>query len=128
MARGTWEDFTDKFGFSDGEACEQRDFDARAIIISKLNNLPAFKTSSVRVVAYDRPGVHNSCLIIILPNPDGKTDDQLLADWIANRIEEVKLPEGDYDVVELVHESYEELENESLVAKSKPKLKLLSGK
>ncbi len=128
MARGTWDDFTDKWGFSDGNGVEQRDFEARAIIISKLNGLPEFKGSNVRAVAYDRPGVHNPCLIILLPNPDGKPDDQLLADWIANKIESVQLPEGDYDLEELVYESYEELEIESLVAKSKPKLQLLSGR
>ncbi len=126
MARGVWDDFTDKWGFSDGNSVEQRDFDARAIIISKLNGLPEFKASNVRAVAYDRPGVHNPCLITLLPNPDGKPDDQLLADWIANKIEAVQLPEGDYDIEELVYESYEELEIESLVAESKPKLQLLS--
>lgn len=128
MARGVWDDFTEKYGFSDGASVEQRDFDARAIIISKLNNLPEFKANCVRAVVFDRPGVHNPCLIILLPNPDGKPDDQLLADWIANKIGEVKLPEGDYDIEELVYESYEELEIESLVAKSKPKLRLLSGR
>ncbi len=128
MARGTWDDFTDKWGFSDGNSVEQRDFDARAIIISKLNDLPEFKASNVRAVAYDRPGVHNPCLIILLPNPDGKRDDQLLADWIANKIESVQLPEGDYDVEELVCQAYEQLEVESLVARSKPKIQLLSKK
>lgn len=128
MARGTWDDFTDKWGFSDGNSVEQRDFDARATIISKLNGLPEFKASNVRAVAYDRPGVHNPCLIILLPNPDGKPDNQLLADWIANKIESVQLPEGDYDIEELIYDSYEELEIESLVARSKPKLRLLNGK
>jgi hypothetical protein len=126
MARGVWDDFTEKYGFGDGAGVEQRDFDAREIIISKLNGLPAFKVSNVRAVAYDRPGVHNPCLIILLPNLDGKPDDQLLADWIANKIEALQLPEGDYDIEELVCESYEELEIGSLVAESKPKLQLLS--
>jgi hypothetical protein len=128
MARGVWDDFTEKYGFGDGAGIEQRDFDARAIIISKLNSLPEFKTNRVRAVAFDRAGVHNPCLIILLPNPDGKPDDQLLADWIANKVDEVKLPEGDCDIEELVYESYEELEIESLVARSKPKIQLLSKK
>ncbi len=129
MARGSWyNDFTEKWGFNDGESIEQRDFDAREILISKLNGLPEFKASNVRAVAYDRPGVHNPCLIILLPNPDGKPDDQLLADWIANKIESVQLPEGDYDVEELVCQAYEQLEVESLVARSKPKIQLLSKK
>ncbi len=129
MARGSWyNDFTEKWGFNDGGSVEQRDFDAREILIAKLNSLAEFKANNIRAVAFDRPGVHNPCLVILLPNPDGKPDDQLLADWIANKIGSVQLPEGDYDVEELVCQAYEQLEVESLVARSKPKIQLLSKK
>jgi len=128
MARGTWDDFTDKWGFGDGAGVEERDFQARSIIISKLNKLPEFKQNHIRAVAYDRPGVHNSCLIILLPNSDNKTDGQLLADWQANKLESVQLPNGDYGVENIVFETYEELDIISHLTRSKPKIQLLSKK
>jgi len=36
MATGTWEDFTDKYGFSDGASVEQRDIEARARLVEML--------------------------------------------------------------------------------------------
>jgi hypothetical protein len=128
MARGTWDDFADKWGFSDGAGIEGRDFQARSIIISKLNKLPEFKQSHIRAVAYDRPGVHNACLIILLSNPENKTDDQLLAEWQANKLESVQLPSGDYDIENIVFEAYEELSIISHLTRSKPKIQLLSVK
>ena len=127
MARGTWDDFSDKWGFSDGAGVEQRDFDARSIVASRLNGLPEFNVARIRAVPYDRPGVHNPCLIILLPNPNHKSDDQLLADWATNKTDAVQLPEGNYDVDEIIYEAYDQLEVESELAKSKPKIHLLSG-
>ena len=63
MARGSWEDFTSKWGFGDGDASEGRDFEARDIFARMLNKILA---EDIRAVPYDRPGVHNSCLIIFL--------------------------------------------------------------
>jgi len=125
---GTWEDFTGKWGFHDGNSVEQRDFEARAIIISKLNGLQEFKASNVRAVAYDRPGVHNPCLIVLLPNPDGKTDEQLLADWLANKIAEAPMPAGYYDVDGIVFDAYMDCDVVSHVKRSKPKIQLLGKK
>jgi len=128
VARGTWDDFSDKWGFSDGAGVEQRDFDARSIVTSRLNGLPEFNVARIRAVPYDRPGVHNPCLIILLPNPNHKSDDQLLADWTTNKTEAVQLPEGNYDVDEIICEAYDQLEVESQLAKSKPKIQLLSDR
>ena len=102
----TWDDFTSKYGFSDGETVEQRDLQARKRLVRQLNQLPEFK--ELRSVEYDRRGVHNPCLVIILPNPNGKGDEELLADWRSRKIEDCDLPDGDYDIYELVCEAYEE--------------------
>jgi len=110
MARGTWADFASKFGFRDGETVEERDEKARSLVIVKLNSLPEFNQNRIRAVAYNRPGVHNWCLIILLPNPGNKTDDQLLNEWTANKIESTQLPDGNYDVEQIVEEAYHELD------------------
>jgi hypothetical protein len=92
MARGTWEDFTNKYGFGDGEQVEERDFLARKHLLNLLNDTALFKSRGVRAIGYDRPGMHNSCLVILLPNPDGKNDADLLETWLANELKE--LPDG----------------------------------
>src|SRR5260370_11990958 len=38
METGNWEDFTGKYGFSDGEGVEQRDFEARARLVCWLRS------------------------------------------------------------------------------------------
>jgi hypothetical protein len=45
MAIGTWEDFTDKYGFSDIEGVEQRDFEARARLVEMLNDHEAMNAA-----------------------------------------------------------------------------------
>lgn len=114
MAKGSWSDFTDKYGFNDGEALEDRDFAARDYLIELLNDLSVFKTRGVRAVGYDRPGFHNACLVILLPNPARRSDAELLKDWLANQLKE--LPDGivnemvesdpDWDVNNLIGEAY----------------------
>ena len=105
MARGTWEDFTSKYGFDDGETVEDRDFRARKRLVAMLNKLPGMK--GLRALEYDRPGVHNPCLIVLLPNPDDRSDRRLKADWEAGKVGSCGLPEAVEDAIEaLVEESY----------------------
>ena len=59
MATGTWEDFTDKYGFSDGEGVEQRDFEARARLVEMLNHHEAMKAAGLHALEYDRPGLQS---------------------------------------------------------------------
>lgn len=59
-----WDEMTDKYGFGDG-GCEPPDARAcREVYVRTLNALLVKHGSDVRVICYDRPGVHNSCLIV----------------------------------------------------------------
>jgi len=51
-------------GFNDGESLEDRDFRARDILVRLINKQPEMKAEHVRALAFDRPGVHNACLIL----------------------------------------------------------------
>jgi hypothetical protein len=108
MARGTWDDFTTKYGFGDGAQTEGRDYRARDTIIETLNDLPAFKQGNIRAVGYDRPGMHNSCLILLLDAGNGSlTDEELIKHYLTNEnVDEVDLPEGDYELEEIIAEAY----------------------
>lgn len=85
MARGTWNDFTDKYGFKDGASIEARDWRARDSLVERLNEQPEMAAEGVRAVPYDRPGVHNPCLIILVKDTPGASDEALLkAHWAAS--------------------------------------------
>jgi len=101
MAQGQWEDFREKSGFSDGVGVTEVDIRARKRVIELINQHPAVQSAKITAVEFDRGGCHNSCLILILPNPDGKTADQLLN----GDMEEVFLPD-DVDTNEIVAEAY----------------------
>lgn len=112
---GSWDDFTSKYGFGDGEQLEDIDFAARTLIVERLNQLPEFHNQGIRAVAYDRPGLHNACLIVLLPALDGKSDDELLELWQNGTLTEVELPEcevddpdneGFWDIHDIVIEAY----------------------
>ena len=59
-----WDDMQNKYGFSDGEAVPDGAEVYRAVYIRAVNALAEQLGSTVRAVAYDRPGVHNWCLIL----------------------------------------------------------------
>ena len=80
MATGTWEDFTDKDGFSDGEGVDQRDFEARARLVEKLNDHEAMKAAGLHALEYDRPGLHNPCLVVVVKG-QAKAVKELLKLW-----------------------------------------------
>ena len=90
MATGTWEDFTDKYGFSDGASVEQRDFEARAKLVEMLNDHEVMKSAGLRALEYDRPGLHNPCLVVVVKG-QRKPTEGLLNLWLAGEIEEVPL-------------------------------------
>jgi hypothetical protein len=107
MATGTWEDFTNKYGFSDGAGVEPRDFEARAKLVEMLNDHDAMKTAGLRAVEYDRPGLHNPCLLVVVERR-AKSNMELLKSWLAGEIEEAPLPdELELAISELVAEAYE---------------------
>src|SRR5262249_8325871 len=53
-----------KYGFQDGDAVPPDAWAARTVYVHALNVLLARHGSQVRVMAYDRPGVHNECMIL----------------------------------------------------------------
>jgi hypothetical protein len=109
MAMGTWEDFTSKYGFSDGATVERRDFRARLTLLEMLNDHHAMKAAGVHALAYDRPGLHNPCLIVVVRGP-AKTVKDLLKLWQAGKIREARLPdEVEREIVAFVTKAYESL-------------------
>lgn len=60
-----WEDMQSKYGFSDGEAMPDGIEVYRDVYIRAVNQLAEQLGSGVRVVAFNRAGVHNWCLILI---------------------------------------------------------------
>src|SRR5689334_7159905 len=91
MATGLWEDFTSKYGFSDGAAVKPGDFEARSRLVDTLNGHPAMKSAGLRALEYDRPGFRNSCLVGIVSS-DGRPHSELLRLWKENKIADEALP------------------------------------
>jgi hypothetical protein len=106
MTHGSWKDFTSKWGFNEGASLEGRDFEARSKLVEMLNGNPTMRLSELRAVEYDRPGLHNCCIIVVLPNSQ-KPDKELLQLWFNQEISEQELPD-DLDIDELVAAAYEE--------------------
>ena len=106
---GHWNlgDFTDKYGFSDGASVERRDFEARARLVEMLNDHKVMKSAGLRALEYDRPSLHNPCLVVVVKG-QRKPTEGLLNLWLAGEIEEVPLPdELELAISELVAEAYE---------------------
>lgn len=59
-----WDDMLEKYGFADGEAMPDGAEVYRAVYVRAVNALAEQLRSEVRAVAYDRPGIHNWCLIL----------------------------------------------------------------
>lgn len=107
MARGTWEDFNSKWGFNDGAGLEDRDFGARSMLVRNLNK--ALKPHKITVVEFDRSCCHNSCMVVVLPNPDNMKPAELREAWQDDKLQEVSLPD-EIDPEEFVAQAYNELD------------------
>lgn len=100
-----WEDMQSKWGFSDGDAVPDGVEVYRNIYIRAVNQLAGELGSSVRVVAYDRFGVHNWCLILMYQ----------LADLQAHHVEDFTAPtdidaevaQADDAMEEAIRQAYE---------------------
>jgi hypothetical protein len=115
MAHRSWEDFISKWGFNEGASTESRDYQARALIVAELNEMTRVKAAKIRTVEYDRPGFHNSCLIVILPNPEDRSDADLLLAWKTGELKQVELPASVSELVnEIIAEAYESLPSTSV--------------
>lgn len=117
MARGTWDDFTSKWGFGDGDALEGRDFRTRDILVRLLNKRPEIKAARIRAIPYDRPGLHNACMIILAQDVHGKTDHALLEEMWSEDKPDVDLPSLNVPLEELIAAAYDKAEAQVLRSK-----------
>ena len=62
-----WDEFQTKWGFSDGDAIPPDARACRQVYVREINRLAARRGSQVRLLAWDRPGVHNCYLIVRVP-------------------------------------------------------------
>ena len=62
-----WEDFQTKWGFGDGDSVPPDAQLLRQVYVRELNSLLRKRKSKVRLLAFDRPGVHNPYLIVRVP-------------------------------------------------------------
>lgn len=61
-----YEDMRSKGGFGDGDNVSNSHFNIRSVYITTLNHLANKLGSNVRAVAWDRPGMHNPCMIVLI--------------------------------------------------------------
>jgi hypothetical protein len=59
-----WDDMQSKYGFDDGDNEPAHAGEARGLYVRVLNTLLAACGALTRYEAFDRPGMHNSCLIV----------------------------------------------------------------
>lgn len=57
-------EMTEKYGFNDGQDEVDNSVTRRSIYVTTINHLAEKLGSQLRVVAWDRPGMHNSCMIV----------------------------------------------------------------
>jgi hypothetical protein len=59
-----FDEMCNKFGFDDGDAEPQGMRAYRHVYVAGMNALLAARQSAVRVTAWNRPGMHNGCMIV----------------------------------------------------------------
>lgn len=59
-----YDDMDSKSGFNDGASVPPDADECREVYVEVINALAAKHKSGLRVVAFDRPGLHNHCLIL----------------------------------------------------------------
>lgn len=62
-----WDDMQDKYGFHEGSVIPSDAYEMRIIYITVMNKLLEKLHSTVRVVAWNRPGMHNYLMISLIP-------------------------------------------------------------
>lgn len=107
-----WEDMQTKYGFNDGGAVPDGAEVYRTVYIRGVNKLAEQLDSSVRVVAYDRFGVHNWCLILMHQLSDLQTHG--IEDFTAHTDISAETAEPDEAMEEAIHQA-DELELDSFV-------------
>lgn len=67
-----WNDMREKYGFNDGASIPAEAFALRSVYVKVMNAMLETRGSNVRVREYNRPGVHNCCMIVVVPNDGTK--------------------------------------------------------
>jgi hypothetical protein len=62
-----WEEMNDKYGFGDGGAYPAGIELYRDVYLKVVNKLAENRNSELRIVPFDRGGVHNYCLWMVVP-------------------------------------------------------------
>lgn len=83
-----YDEMHDKYGFGDGGNTPPQAWLARDIYVTAINHFAAKRGSRVRLIRYDRPGMHNGCMVLLVAEsdlhlfvrPDGEL---LICDWPA---------------------------------------------
>lgn len=78
-------DMCNKWGFSDGAAVPDTADVYREVYVTALNCIAEKLGSQTRVVAYDRPGMHNWCMIVCVSK---ETAADIHADIISRSLDE----------------------------------------
>ncbi len=94
-----WEDMQSKWGFSDGNAIPDGIEAYRTVYVQTVNRLAEQLGSTVRAVAYDRPGVHNWCLLLfhVLNDLEGYS--------VENYVHSVDIHADEAELEEAMHEA-----------------------
>jgi hypothetical protein len=100
-----WEDMQSKWGFSDGDAVPDGVEVYRNIYIRTMNRLAVELGSSVRVVAYDRFGVHNWCLVLMHTLADLQAHQ--VEDFTAHTDIDAEIAQADEALEEAIRQAYE---------------------
>ena len=76
-----WDEFISKYGFGDGDHLPPDCWETRTAMVRLINAAAEQLGSDRRVAEYDRPGMHNSCMVLIVPKePDDETSAEQEAD------------------------------------------------
>ena len=62
-----WHEMNDKFAFGDGGSVPPDAWVCREAYVRVINGLAKIRGSAQRVVAFERGGCHNPCLILMVP-------------------------------------------------------------
>ena len=65
-----WDEYQSKFGFGDGDAMPPDAMQIRAVYVNAFNVLADAANTRNRLVALDRPGLHNCYLVRFAPKTD----------------------------------------------------------
>lgn len=67
------ESMLSKYGFNDGDELPLEARALRRVYVAVLNSAAQRKGSEFRALCYDRPGLHNSCMILFVREADFKS-------------------------------------------------------